>query len=79
MLEEKHIKQISEKKIISFVEDVYAEVLEKIRIQNNYLNDLEQCACMVLITEKFTRVCEESLGEDLQMFKNLFTQEKEQL
>ena len=78
MLEEKHIKQISKTKLDLYVDKLYREILDNIKIQSNYLNDIEQVICMILLGEKILRVCEKSLEEqDVQLVKGYFAQEKE--
>lgn len=78
MLEEKHMKQISKMKLELYIDKLYEEILDNIKLQSNYFSDVEQVVCMVLLGEKILRVCEKSLEEqDVQLIKDYFVQERE--
>lgn len=77
MLQEKHIKQVSQIKLDLYVDKLYKEILDNIKIQSNYFNDIEQAICLILLGEKILGVCEKSLEEqDVQLVRDYFAQER---
>lgn len=47
MIEEKHIRQVSQKKIETYSKDVFNKILEYMKTQDAYYNDVEQVVALV--------------------------------
>lgn len=80
MLEEKHIKQVSIEKIDKYVSDLYQEILQNVKLAENYLNDIEQTISMVILGNKILEVCKESLGQsEVQFILETVEQERSKI
>ena len=77
MLEKKHIRQVSIEKIDKYVSDLYQEILQNIKMTENYFNDIEQTMTMIILGNKILEVCKESLGQnEVQLILETVEQER---